>query len=295
MPKALIIAIAALGGAAVAGAAGPSDAPGHAAPAPESVYAPVAPAADTEKVNQGGLNLDLTVRYMTDYVYRGIDHSEVGGHEDAPNLQFDGALKFDLGKFPHPIIGLFANVYDSDPVSRFQEIRPYVGLELEIKPLTFTGGHTTYIYPERDTLNTGEFWGRFTYDDSGLFGAERPLLNPYAFAAYDYDLNNGWYFELGVQHEMPIEDTPLTLIFSADIAYILGQQQQFVYTSPADEGFQHYELGLTANYSLNTLLNTSRRFGQWTLQGYLFYTDGINGNVTADTQLWGGMGIRLQY
>src|SRR5690242_14032229 len=51
---------------------------------PESIYAPPQPPREDEGLNEGGVHIDLTVRYMTDYVYRGIDFSEVGGAEDAP-------------------------------------------------------------------------------------------------------------------------------------------------------------------------------------------------------------------
>src|SRR3954449_8190795 len=91
---------------------------------PDSVYAPPSPPREEEGFNQGGVHLDLTVNYLTDYVYRGIERLEVPGHEDKPNLQFDGKMSFDLGKLPHPFVGTFVNVADSDPVSRFQEIRP---------------------------------------------------------------------------------------------------------------------------------------------------------------------------
>src|SRR4051812_47503200 len=59
---------------------------------PESIYAPPQPPREDQGLNEGGVHTDLTVRYMTDYVYRGIDFSEVGGAEDAPNLQIDGKI-----------------------------------------------------------------------------------------------------------------------------------------------------------------------------------------------------------
>src|SRR5206468_1902133 len=82
----------------------------------ESIYEPPGPPRVEEGVNAGGVNFDLRVSYMTDYVYRGIDQSErlgaidnLGnvntranlGAEDAPNLQFDGFLKLNLGRLPH--------------------------------------------------------------------------------------------------------------------------------------------------------------------------------------------------
>src|SRR5690348_3551785 len=79
-------------------------------PEPASVYAP--PAAPREQVglNEGGVHVRLDVNYMTDYVFRGLDRSDGTGltvpgqsaksfgHEDAPNLQFDGQISWDLGK-----------------------------------------------------------------------------------------------------------------------------------------------------------------------------------------------------
>jgi hypothetical protein len=280
----------------------------------ESIYDLEAPPAE-EGVNAGGVSFDLTVRYMTDYVFRGIDRSEGSGGfnddegnpvvfdpdpdfepgaEDAGNLQFDGRFKFDFGKAPSPFFGLFANVYNDDPINRFQEIRPVVGLDWRLRPFIIAAGHTTFIYPERDEVNTAEVWASVTLDDSFLWRSERPVLSPYVFAAYDYDLYDGMYIEAGVKHEMPIENTPLTLVFSADASFVVDNPQ-FTFANEEDTGFQHYDIGLTARYNLNTLLNVSRRYGTFELEGYVFYTDGIDKDLLADTQLWGGVGIGFHY
>src|SRR5262245_44885296 len=78
--------------AAVAACAGGADAPEQQAAsvadevrplqlrqAVESVYDLEAPPAE-EGYNAGGVTFDLTVRYMTDYVFRGIDRSEGSGN-----------------------------------------------------------------------------------------------------------------------------------------------------------------------------------------------------------------------
>jgi hypothetical protein len=261
-----------------------------------------APRADAG-VNAGGAHFSLTVNYMTDYVYRGIDHSEVGainpadrGHasEDAPNLQFDGKLSFDLGRLPHPFVGVFVNVFNDDPVSRFQEVRPFAGLEWTIKPLVVTAGWQAYIYPERDEFNTSEVFAKIELDDSLLFRTDKPVLSPYVYAAYDLDLYNGYYIEVGVKHDFRIGDTGVTLTAVADVAYVMGDAY-FTASHGEDSGFQHYDLGVIGSYSLNTLLNVSRRYGDWKLKGYLYYTDGINHYLRADTQLWGGVGITFDY
>jgi hypothetical protein len=79
------------------------------------------------------------------------------------------------------------------------------------------------------------------------------------------------------------------------VGYALNNE---FFTAPGksdDTGFQHYDIGLIGTYGLNPLLNIPRRYGQWQLRGYLFYTDGIEDNLRADTQIWGGVGIHFSY
>lgn len=261
---------------------------------PESVYAPIEPLPFDAGVNEGGLKLDLTVRYLTDYVFRGLERFEVDGSEDQANLQFDGKLSFDLGRLPHPFVAVFVNVASSDDVSSFQEIRPVLGFDWTLRPITFSAGHTGYIYPDRDPLETSEVWARIALDDSYFFRRDKPLFSPYIYGAYDYDLYNGWYLEAGVSHTIDIEDTGLSLTFSGSVAYVRGVAL-FAINPDNDSGFQHYQIGLTVRYSLNTLLNIPRRYGEWSAVGYLNYTDGIENRLRADTQLWGGAGINLRY
>lgn len=261
---------------------------------PESIYAPPQPQRENEGVNEGGVDFDLTVRYMTDYVFRGIDRSEIGGHEDSPNLQFDGKFSFDLGKLPHPFFGLFINVYDADPISQFQEFRPTVGFDWLLKPFQISAGHNTYIFPDRRDLNTAEFYGKVALDDSFIWSSERPILSPYVYAAYDYDLYNGWYFEAGVKHDFVFEESGVTLTLIGDVAYVLDNQQ-FLRIGTNDNGFQHYDIGLIGTYSLNNLLNIPRRYGEVSLQGYIYYTDGLDSSLLSDTQIWGGAGINFHY
>ena len=264
-------------------------------PNDQSVYAPPAPPREDEGINAGGVNIDLTVRYLTDYVYRGIDLSEAGGGEDSPNLQFDGRLSFNLGNFPSPFIGVFVNVHDEDPISRFQEIRPFFGFTWDLRPFVVEMGNLTYIYPERDDMNTGEVYAKVTFDDSWLFQTDRPIFAPYVLGAYDYDKHDGWYFEAGLRHEWEIEGTGLTLAAVASIGYVLDQPMFATEVGGVDTGLQHWQVGLVGKYSLNQLFNFSTRYGTWNLEGYLYYTDQMDGALRADTQLWGGAGIGFRY
>jgi hypothetical protein len=264
---------------------------------PESIYPTpnLERPREQEGINAGGVNFHLTINYMTDYVYRGVDHSEVGNAaEDAPNLQFDGYLTFDLGRLPHPVVGVFVNVFNDDPISRFQEIRPYVGFDWNYRPLTFSAGWISYIFPEREGMNTQEIYGRLALDDAFLFHSSTPLLTPYVYAAYDYQKYDGVYLEAGVKHDFKVPDTGIVLTAVADLGYV-ANQRFFTLRNGKDTGFQHYDIGMIGTYSLNTLFNLPMRYGEWKLKGYLYYTDGLNNDLRADTQIWGGMGISFDY
>src|SRR6266850_1838897 len=270
-------------------------------PQDTSVYALPTPPTTEEGANTGGVNIDMRVNYLSDYLYRGVDRTHFidtsTGNPTAnerANFQFDGKLIWNLGKLPHPFIGIFANVLDQDPISTFQEVRPVFGAEWRIRPLILSAGHNTYIFPERSELNTSEAWGKIALDDSVLLRSDEPLLTPYIYAAYDYDIYNGWYFQAGVSHDFVIEGTGINFTAEAAVGGVLGQQA-FAGPTRKDTGFQHYEFGLTARYNLNQVLNIPARYGQWSINGYIYYADGLNNHLRADTQLWGGTGIQFSY
>ncbi|MDB5324071.1 MAG: hypothetical protein JWN40_5702 [Phycisphaerales bacterium] len=286
----------------VAGADGPE--PVEAFPPPatlsllpedQSVYAPPAPPREDEGLNAGGVNFDLQFRYATDNVYRGVSRSEGIARRHSPNLQFDGRADFNLGKLPHPFVGAFVNIHSSDPISRFQEVRPYVGLSWNVRPFVLEGGNITYIFPERDELNTGEVYAKVTFDDSWLFRTDTPILSPYGYAAYDYDKYDGWYFEAGLKHDFVFENTGLTITALANLAFVASNS--FYATKPGgkETGLQHYEVGVVGNYSLNHLFHFSPRYGTFTLQGFVYYDDRTSSNLRADIQIWGGGGIGFHY
>ena len=267
-------------------------------PQETSVYALPTPATTDEGANTGGVNIDMRVNYLSDYLYRGVDRTHFidanTTFNERANFQFDGKLSWNLGKFPHPFIGIFANVLDQDPISTFQEVRPVFGLEWRIRPVILSAGHNTYIFPDRSTLNTSEGWAKIAIDDSVLLRSDEPFLTPYIYAAYDYDLFSGWYLQAGVSHDFLIEGTGITFTAEAAVAAVLGQRA-FAGPTGKDTGLQHFELGLTARYNLNQFLNIPPRYGQWSINGYLEYSDGLNNHLRADTKLWGGAGIQFAY
>lgn len=268
----------------------------HAQPVPESVYPPPEPYfADEPREMQTGFRFGLEVRYLTDYVWRGIERFDAGRHEDEANLQFDTRIGFDLGKLPHPYVRLFANVAENDPVSDFQEVRPEIGFDWPVRPLVISAGYTSYLFPDRDELESNEAFLRIALDDSRIFQTERPVFNPYVFAAYDFDQFDGLYLEAGINHTLPIENTGLVFIANAHAAYVNGYDLFAVDPLETNSGFQHWQVGLTAKYTLNTLLNIPDRFGKMSVMGYLNYTDAIDDDLVATEQLWGGAGFSLEF
>lgn len=266
-------------------------------PAPETVYAPPQAPQPRSGVNEGAVHFEGEALYMTDYVFRGIERFEVPGGEDRLNLQLHSKVSIDLDKLPHPFLDLFVNVAENDPISSFQEIRPTIGFDWPIRPLVLSAGHTSYLFPDRDELETNEVFGKISLDDSFLWGTPRPVLSPYIMAAYDYDVYDGLYVEAGVSHRVEFEDTGLSLTFQAAVAYVHGIA--LFDADPLDgdkaKGFQHYRVGVVGEYSLNELLNLSRRYGEWSITGHLFYNDGIDDDLLADRQLYGGAGVRFRY
>jgi hypothetical protein len=115
------------------------------------------------------------------------------------------------------------------------------------------------------------------------------------YASYDLDLYQGYYFEGGIHHDFVFDDLGVTLSPSAHVAYVLGNPQYALGRGKIQTGFQHYGAGLVGKYSLNTLFNFSRRYGEWSINGYLYYTDGLANHLRADTRIWGGVGMSFSY
>lgn len=261
---------------------------------PDNVYLPPAPPTPDQLTNQGGVNFSLDITYLSRYVYRGIDQTTAPLHTEQP-LQFNGKLDFNLGRLPHPFIGVFANVFNNDPISRFEEVRPYAGLEWNLRPITISGGYNSYIFPDRKPKDTQEVWAQIVVDDSRFFHTELPVLSPYVYGSYDFDKFDGFYLEGGLKHDFRIGDTGLVLTTQGDVGYVIHDPYFIVPPNKQITGFQHYDIGLTATYSLNTALGLPRRYGEWQLKGYLFYTDGLSAHLRGDTRIWGGFGIGFRY
>jgi hypothetical protein len=261
---------------------------------PPNVYPEIMPQRNDEGMNAGGANFALDIDFLTDYVYRGVVQATQGQNTENA-LQFNAKAIFDLGKFPHPFIGLFVNVFNDDPISRFEEVRPYFGLEWPLKPITLDVGFTSYIHPNRKNLDTQEVYSSITLDDSRIFRTVKPLFSPYIYGAYDFDLYNGFYLEAGLKHDFVFEDIGFTLTPTGDVGYALENKYFARAVNGRNYGLQHYDVGMIGAFSLNHMFNVNRRFGEFSIKGYMYYTSGIDRHLKGDTLLWGGMGLEFRY
>lgn len=268
----------------------------------ETVYAPPAPAAPDQGTNQGGVNFELDAIYVSNYVYRGVDYSKAvdpktldRGSSNTDSYA-DATMTLDLGpKMPHPFVSVLANIYDSDPISKFQVFEPSIGANYTLQPITVTLALQSSIYPKREDFDTSEVYGRIDLNDARLWRSDRPVLSPYVMGAYDYVIDNGSYFETGIRHDFVFDDLHLTISPIGRVAYTLGWQQQFTFIQENGSGWQHWDLGLEAKYALNSLLNVSKRWGEWYVKGYLFHTEHLAHTTVGQSVDWGGIGIGFEY
>jgi hypothetical protein len=262
---------------------------------PDDVY--LRPTGPTEEqlTNQGGVHFSLDVTYFTTYMYRGVDQS-TPPIKNEHALQFDSRLSFDLQKLPHPFIGVFSNIFNQDKVSRFEEVRPYAGLEWTIRPITLSTGFTGYIFPNREGVDTQEVWTKIALDDSRFFHTDLPFFAPYVFGAYDFNKYKGFYVEAGIKHDILIGDTGVILSLVGDFAYV-AHNRYFKGVGPnaVETGLQHYDAGTILTYDLDNLLHIPTRFGHWELKGYLYYTGAVEAGIRGDSRIWGGGGLNFRY
>lgn len=263
--------------------------------AQESIYAPPEIADGRGGFNEGALSIEISGRYMTDYIFRGMELLEPQTSEDSFNFQLDAYLRLDLGRLPDPFFRLLTNTAEGDDISNFQVIRPALGLEWETESLFIAVGTQSFTYPDRTELDTGEIFADLRFNDGIFVAEEEPILGPFIFAAYDIDRFEGFYVEAGLRRHFEIGDTNFSVMVEGLVAYV--DDFSLFSASPQNigTGFSHYQVGVIGEYRLNSLLNISRRYGQWSLAGHLFYTDGIDNQLAATTQIWGGGGITFRY
>ncbi|MEM8874465.1 MAG: hypothetical protein AAGD32_09415 [Planctomycetota bacterium] len=236
------------------------------------------------------IEFELFAGWASDYVFRGIELLEPTGQEDSSVYPMRARVELMPGEPVSVFAELFAVAGESDPFDGFGTYQPSVGVTLSPDDgLRLTLGHTTFLYPTVD-LDTNEIFATAEVDllRSGDGAA---FTTVFALGTYDYDRFDGVYGEVGLTTRLPGLDSDV-LRFEAAIAVIDSYDELF---GGDGSGLQHYRVGLVSEIELNELLNVSRQRGRVFLDSELFYTDGIEGGLRAETQLWGGVGLRISY
>ena len=259
-----------------------------------SIYAPYPVSFQTPAEVTLRPTLTLNAFYLTDYVYRGVDYTHLSR---AHGLDFLAEAQLSLATgdgMPGYFFSAATNYFDHDPESHWQMLRGEAGMDWKINQITAILSAEMEQYPDRERLSSAEVAGKLLWDDSHLWHREHPLLQPYVLAAYDYQINSGWYLETGISHDFVLADgliiTPL-----ARVAYTSAWQRQFVFTVEEGTGWQHYDLGVAGKYSLNSLLNIPRGYGQWLLGASLYYTGHLADATVGNSLWWGSVSIGLIY
>jgi len=243
-------------------------------------------------------SIDYTV--ATDYVWRGQNLSEYAteGREKL-NHQLGLGLSYDTGKFGtfsgSVWFEWFAGQESLDPTSgsNHQETDYTLSWSVNIDAIATTVefGWIAYQFPQAvgDANLTHEWYVSLYFDDSGLFGTEQSVLNPYVAYYMDVDDIQGSWIEFGISHDFALADcnmqnTPILKDITLTPSLIIGIDHGQISTSTKLANMQY---GLDVAYDLSSALGIPENLGELTLTGFLRYSDALYEEALND-EFWGG-------
>jgi len=246
-------------------------------------------------------SIDYTV--ASDYVWRGQNLSEYSteGREKL-NHQLGLGLSYDterFGTFSGSIwFEWFAGQESLDPASgsNHQETDYTLSWSVDIDAIATTVefGWIAYQFPQAsgDANLTHEWYVSLGFDDSGLFGTEQSVLNPYVAYYMDVDDIQGSWIEFGISHdfalaESSLTDTPILKDITLTPSLIIGIDHGQISTSTKLANMQY---GLDTAYDLSSAMGLPEKFGELTLTGFLRYSDAVYEEVLND-EFWGGVTV----
>ncbi len=259
----------------------------------------------------GGKPLPITfsVNYtlVSDYIFRGINLSEYEGEgREGLNHQLEASVSVDLDKF-----GTFTYTawfewyakqddpaFDDDAHGHLQEMDNVVSWSYDLSkicdklPVTFETGWAHYALNQEkgDAYGTNEWFMALSLDDSSLFGTENPVLNPYVAWYVDTDDVDGCWIETGISHDFAMSDlgfasTPVLKDITATPSFVLGiDKGQFAEVCH----LHNLQYGLDISADINSMFGFTTDYGQFTVTGFLRYSEAIN-REAADDEFWGGV------
>lgn len=274
------------------------------------------PAAPTEEAAGGkplpiSFSVDYTV--VSDYIFRGINFSEYSGEgREGLNHQLGASISVDLDKLGTFTYSTWFEWYakqddpsfDDDAHGHLQEVDHAISWSYDLSnlceklPVTFETGWISYAFPQEkgDTYATNEWYMSLSLDDSSLFGTEGPVLNPYAAWYVDNDDVDGCWIETGISHDFAFSDlgfanTPVLKDITATPSFVLGiDKNQF------DKGthLHNMQYGLDISADINSMFGLTTDYGQFTITGFIYYSDAIN-TAAANDEFWGGISLGYEW
>ncbi|MCU0727369.1 MAG: hypothetical protein MUE73_16545 [Planctomycetes bacterium] len=245
------------------------------------------------------LCIGLDYVLVSDYIFRGINYSEYSGEgRERLNHQVTAWAEVDTGCAGTVGGYLWFEFYDGlrhileDPPNRLYEVDYALYWRHAFEPIgtTVELGFAMYDYPHisGSAGQTCEAWLKLTFDDSGLFGTEEPVLNP--MLGYWRDVNDieGGWLELSIRHPFALA------VFTVTQSLALGVDHEYLGkalgTGNRATQFGNLTVGLEVAYDLGGALGLPAWSGGVTLAGFMFRSIALEEDLLND-EFWGGLKV----
>ncbi|MCC7146476.1 MAG: hypothetical protein IT443_08520 [Phycisphaeraceae bacterium] len=278
--------------------------------APAAVKAAPAPVAEAAPgPNSGAVKIDLSLDYVTQYIFRGVMQQDEG-----LILQPNAKLTFALYESDGMVqsldwyMGLWSSFHSdqSDYVATtteaWYEADLYTGVKVAL-PSNFAAdlSYIVYTYPNgaADTIQEADL--SLSYNDADLMsGFGLPALNPYVLFAFELRDENGSediYNEVGIAPSMTVlegETYPVTLTFPVK----LGLSLDGYYDNDSDFGY----LSFGPDFSV-PIAFIPPEFGAWKAHAgvVMVWADEMAQNLSVtgasqdDFEVLGTVGVSMSY
>ncbi len=277
------------------------------------VAAPMARAQDAEEGSKPAeLSFSLDYTLVSDYVFRGINFSEFAGEgREKPNHQMSTGIELatEYGNFGGFFwFEWFAGQGSLTPGSdNLQEVDYVVYWNYDIEQIAtnLELGWIAYTFPPSggDAHDTYEVYAKLSFDDSGVFGTQESVLNPYVYYGLDYDLGaNGSWIEIGISHDFALnevaglEAAPVIKDLTVSPSLVLGIDHRYLdkFAVTGSGGpstrLANLNYGLAISYDVSGALGMDPKLGSLSLDGFLNFSQALRKGLLND-EFYGGMSV----
>ena len=220
--------------------------------------------------NSGKVSFSTGTDFSHAYFFRGIVQERAGlvaqPYMDMTFSLFEGteglnSVTFTIGQWNSLHTGPSGNDGPATNVGAWYESDFYAGFALGVDNWEFGLTYTAYLSPNSAFGTVKEVALSLAVDDSALLG--NFALSPHAVMAIelsgqaDGGAAEGVYFELGVEPEVSLTGTPVSVSFPVTVGMSLSDYYEG--TSGSDDAFGYVALGLLARM----LLGLPETYGTW--------------------------------